>query len=556
MAVPVQLKDFRNFLYLCWKHLNLPSPTSLQTDIADYIQSKNKRLVIQAFRGVGKSWVTSCYVCHQLLLNPQIKILVISASKQRADDFSTFTLRLIEEMPILQHLIPSDKQRKSKVAFDVATATASHAPSVKSLGITSNITGSRADLIIADDVENVNNSMTQGQRDKLSELVKEFDACITPERGRIIYLGTPQTENSLYDVLPQRGFKKRIWTARVPSKKQYEAYGKDLAPIISLMYESGENKGQPTDPQRFDEEDLAEREASYGRSGFNLQFQLDTRLADQDRYPLKLSDLTVMSCNPETAPEKVIWSTNPENRINDLPCVGMTGDAYYRPMQIQGDFIPYTGAVMAIDPSGVGDNETSFAVVKFLNGNLYLTKAGGLRGGFSEYVLQKLANIAKEQNVKLILCESNFGQDMFQELLKPYLKRTYPCQIESVRHQTQKEVRILSVLEPVLNQHKLIVDHSVIKDDFESTQHLPPEQALRRQLFYQMSRLTASKGSLNYDDRIDVLSFAVGYWVDQMARDQDQAVFDRKQQAIRDDLEVFMKQAVGRKPKGNIWMDI
>ena len=57
--------------------------------------------------------------------------------------------------------------------------------------------------LIADDVENVNNSMTQGQRDKLSELVKEFDACITPEKGRIIFLGTPQTENSLYDVLPQ-----------------------------------------------------------------------------------------------------------------------------------------------------------------------------------------------------------------------------------------------------------------------------------------------------------------------------------------------------------------
>ena len=555
--VPVQLKDFRNFLYLCWKHLNLPAPTSLQTDIADYIQSKNKRIIIEAFRGVGKSWITSCFVTHQLLINPQIKILVISASKQRADDFSTFTLRLIEEMPILRHLIPSDKQRKSKVAFDVATATASHAPSVKSLGITSNITGSRADLIIADDVENVNNSMTQGMRDKLSELVKEFDACITPERGRIIYLGTPQTENSLYDVLPQRGFKKRIWTARVPSKKQYESYGKDLAPVISLLYEEDKNNvGQPTDPDRFDDEDLHEREASYGRSGFNLQFQLDTRLADQDRYPLKLSDLTVMSCNPETAPEKVIWATNPENRINDLPCVGMSGDAYYRPMQIQGDYIPYTGSVMAIDPSGVGDNETSFAVVKFLNGNLYLTKCGGLRGGFSEYVLQKLANTAKEQNVKLILCESNFGQDMFQELLKPYLKRTYPCQIDSVRHQTQKEVRILSVLEPALNQHKLIVDHGVIKDDFESTQHLPPEQALRRQLFYQMSRLTASKGSLNYDDRIDVLSFAVGYWVDQMARDQDQAVFDRKEQLAKASLDLFMEQAVGRKQKGNIWMDI
>ena len=149
-----KLKDFRNFLYLVWKHLNLPNPTPVQFDIADFIQTKEKRIIISAFRGVGKSWVTSCYVCHQLLLNPQIKILVISASKQRADDFSTFTLRLIEEMPVLKHLIPSDKQRKSKVAFDVSSALASHAPSVKSLGITSNITGSRADLVIADDVEN------------------------------------------------------------------------------------------------------------------------------------------------------------------------------------------------------------------------------------------------------------------------------------------------------------------------------------------------------------------------------------------------------------------
>ena len=211
---------------------------------------------------------------------------------------------------------------------------------------------------------------------------------------------------------------------------------------------------------------------------------------------------------------------------------------------------------MAIDPSVLCENETSFSVFKFLNSNLYLTKSGGLRGGFSYYVLQKLANIAKDQKVKLILCEANFGQDMFQQLLKPYIRRTYPCTIESVRHQTQKEVRILSCLEPVLNQHKLIVDHSVIKDDFESTQHLPPEQALRRQLFYQMSRLTSAKGSLNYDDRIDVLSFAVQYWVDQMARDQDQAVFDRKQELVRADLELFMEQSVGVKPKSNSWIDI
>ena len=130
-----RIKNFKNFLYLCWKHLNLPEPTPIQYDIADYLQSEDKRLVIEAFRGVGKSWITSAFVCHQLLLNPQRNILVVSASKSRADDFSTFTQRLIAEMPILKHLVPKDNQRHSKVSFDVAPARASHAPSVKSIGI-------------------------------------------------------------------------------------------------------------------------------------------------------------------------------------------------------------------------------------------------------------------------------------------------------------------------------------------------------------------------------------------------------------------------------------
>ena len=219
-------------MYLCWKHLNLPEPTPIQYDIADYLQSTDKRLVIEAFRGVGKSWITSAFVCHQLLLNPQRNILVVSASKSRADDFSTFTQRLIGEMPLLSHLIPRDNQRHSKISFDVAPALASHAPSVKSMGITGQLTGSRADLIIADDVESANNSQTQLMRDRLGETVKEFDAIIKPEVGRIIFLGTPQTEMSLYNDLEERGFKTRIWTALYPDKQQRIGYGHKLAEMI------------------------------------------------------------------------------------------------------------------------------------------------------------------------------------------------------------------------------------------------------------------------------------------------------------------------------------
>ena len=228
-----RLKNFKNFLYLCWKFLKLPEPTLIQYDIADYIQTKERRLVVEAFRGVGKSWITSAFVCHQLLLNPQKNILVVSASKSRADDFSTFTQRLVNEMPILQHLIPRDDQRHSKISFDVAPAIASHSPSVKSMGITGQLTGSRADLIIADDVESANNSQTQLMRDRLSETVKEFDAIIKPDVGRIIFLGTPQTEMSLYNTLEERGYKTKIWTALYPDKIQTVGYGHKLSSIIS-----------------------------------------------------------------------------------------------------------------------------------------------------------------------------------------------------------------------------------------------------------------------------------------------------------------------------------
>ena len=172
--VPNKIKDFRNFLYLTWKHLRLPEPTPIQYDIADYLANGSTRCIISAFRGVGKSWITASYILWRLLLDNDLNILVVSASKNRADDFSTFCLRLMSEMSILKHLYPKGDQRQSKISFDVATALASQQPSVKSLGITSQLTGSRADIIIADDVETSGNTQTQTMREKLSEAIKEF----------------------------------------------------------------------------------------------------------------------------------------------------------------------------------------------------------------------------------------------------------------------------------------------------------------------------------------------------------------------------------------------
>ena len=527
------------FAYIVWKHLNLPEPTRVQYDIAQYLQHGPRRSVIEAFRGVGKSWLTSAFVCWLLLNNPQLKILVVSASKERADAFSNFVKRLIHEIPALQHLAPQAGQRDSVIAFDVGPATPDHSPSVKSVGITGQITGSRADVLIADDVEVPNNSATQMMRDKLSEAVKEFDAILKPG-GRIIYLGTPQTEMSLYNQLPERGYEVRIWPALYPELNQVIKYQGRLAPMITLALEQDASQvSMPTDPKRFSEEDLMERRASYGKAGFALQFQLDTSLSDADRYPLKVGDLIVQNLNPTMGHLKVAWAAAPELTINDLPNVALTGDRYYRPMWHSDEMNEYTGAVMSIDPSGRGKDETGYAVVKALAGNLFVTAAGGISGGYEESTLEALAKIAKANQVKYIIIEANFGDGMFTQLIKPILTRIYPCTVEEVKHSTQKEARIIDTLEPVMTGHRLIVDQRVIQKDFDTA----PD--VKYSLFYQMTRLTRDRGALIHDDRLDALAIAVAYWTETMARDNNKAVDDIKSQAMDKELKNWHRNVFG-----------
>ena len=533
------LKDFRNFLFLVWKQLNLPVPTKVQYDLADYLQTSPKRSIIQAFRGVGKSYIAAAFVVWCLLINPQLKFMVVSASKARADDFSTFTQRIIVELPLCQHLVAKDGQRWSKIAFDVAPAKASGSPSVKSVGVTGQLTGSRADIIIADDVEVPNNSMTHMMREKLGETVKEFDAVLKPN-GKIMYLGTPQNEMSLYNTLTTRGYDMRVWPARYPTIERSEkAYDKRLAPkLLEVLETKGvASYGLPTDPKRFDDDDLIERELSYGRSGFALQFMLDTSLSDANKYPLKLNDLMIYSCDKETAPEKMVYGVM--KPMLDLPNVGLSGDKYYAPEDTIGRK-EYQGSVLAIDPSGRGSDETAYAVVKMLNGFLYVVDAGGVEGGYTDSTLQHLTDLAKIHQVNLVLVESNFGDGMFTELLKPHLLKSYPVTVEEVRHNTQKEKRIIDTLEPVMNQHRLVIDPKVIHKDYDSVQDMPPEKGSKYMLAYQMTRITKQRGALAHDDRLDVLAMAVQYWVDQMAADADIEIRSRKEELLENELEKFM----------------
>jgi len=533
--------DFKVFVYYIHQHLGLPEPTPVQLNIADYLQHGPKRSIIQAFRGVGKSHLTAGYVVWRLLKDPEAKILVVSASKERADAFSTFCQRLIWELEGLEYLKPRTEQRQSKISFDVGPATASQSPSVKSVGITSQITGSRADLIIADDVEVLNNSGTQQMRDKLSETIKEFDAVLKPlPTSRVVFLGTPQTEDSLYAKLPERGYECRIWPARMPKEEEQDKYGESLAPFIKELELA---PSAPTDPKRFGEADLLEREASYGKAGFAMQFMLSTQLSDMERFPLKVRDLIIMSVDDEQGPLRITWGPLEDRALNALPNAAMRGDRLYPPMNVGDVFADFTGTVMSIDPSGRGADETGYAVVKMLNGYLYVVACGGLSGGYDDVTLTELSHIAKKYKVNHVVVESNFGDGMFMKLLQPVISKIHPVLIEEVRHSKQKERRIIDTLEPVMMRHKLVFDPKVIEEDYRTAQKY--EQAVRfhKMLIYQMTRITTEKGSLRHDDRLDALSMAVGYFVEQMNKDEVAGEQAHKQDVLDKELQKFMDNA-------------
>tara|TARA_R100000406_G_scaffold45998_1_gene30897 strand:+ start:2265 stop:3995 length:1731 start_codon:yes stop_codon:yes gene_type:complete len=526
--------DFKLFLQALWQQLDLPSPTRAQYAIADYLQHGPKRLQVQAFRGIGKSWITGAFVLWTLFKNPEKKIMIISASKERADNMSIFLQKLIIETPWLSHLRPkSDDARWSRISFDV-NCSPHQAPSVKSVGITGQLTGSRADLMVLDDIEVPGNSLTEMMREKLLQLCTEAESILTPkDDSRIMYLGTPQTVFTVYRKLAERSYKPFIWPARYP--RDLANYEGLIAPQLQEDIDMGAEKWHLTDPDRFNEDDLIEREAAMGRSNFMLQFMLDTSLSDAEKFPLKMADLVVTSVNPKSAPDSVVWCSDPRNVIKELPTVGLPGDYFYSPMQLQGEWGPYQETICSVDPSGRGTDETAACYISQRNGFLYLHEVRAYRDGYSDDTLLDILKGCRKFGVTKLVVETNFGDGLVAELFKKHLLQTKQgIDVEEVRATVRKEQRIIDSLEPILNQHRLIVDRSVIDWDYNSNKDAAPEERLLYMLFYQMSRMCREKGAVKHDDRLDCLAQGVKYFTDCMSISAQEVVNQRKREEWAD----------------------
>ena len=512
MDIPQEMvDDFRNHLWACFKYLGLGEPTAAQYAMAESLQSGPTDMQLQAGRGFGKSVITACLASWFLLKDPNTTIMVVSATGNKATEFISMTRKILDLVPYCEHLKPGDHTTDNAFAFDVECRTKiGQDKSCYARGIGSQITGSHAEYVIADDVEIEGNCETANAREKLMTKVSEFEQ-IRNVGGRVIFLGTPQIKDSIYNQLAS-GYAVTKFPAVMPNLDSPV----ETEDVNEWILKSNLSEGDPTQPERFPKDVLLERMAKIGPKLFALHYKLDTSLADFEKFPLRLSDLIVIDVHPDMCPEKIIWSNSKPMR--GVPSFGLTGDIIFEPMWIADKFIPYTQRVMYIDPSGRGEDETAVCIASFANGYIYIHELVGYSGGYEKNILKKIARLAYEYGVKLVRVESNFGDAMFCQLLAPVM--TEICgsvAIEDFRASGRKESRIISSLEPVMSQHRLVFDKKAICQ--EETQK-------------QITRIFDKRGALPHDDRIDCLAATVSYWEGLLALDVD-VIIDKNREIAR-----------------------
>jgi hypothetical protein len=511
------------------------STTEIQRDIARFIAHGPHYLMVQAQRGQAKTTISAAYAVWCLIHDPRHRVLIVSAGGSQASEISTLIVRVIMTMPLLECMRPdtTNGDRSSVEHFDLhySLKGVDKSPSVACVGITSNLQGKRADLLIADDIESSKNSMTAIMRAQLAHLTLDFTSiCST---GRILWLGTPQSMESIYNALPGRGVTVRIWPGRYPTPKEIGNYGEHLAPLIlrklqenpGLAFGGGlaGDVGQPLDPQLLNEQKLQAKVLDQGISYFQLQHMLNTRLADALRFPLKPDQLVVMRVQDRMPMVVVRGFSGAQQR--DCHVAGFAFKLTI-PHEVSPETAPLQGVVAYIDPAGGGVNadETAYAVTGFLNGNVYLLDVGGVPGGYSLNTLENLAERLARWKPSRVIIEKNMGYGAFREVFIPILAQQHKCHVDDDMVHGQKELRIINTLEPIMGRGALIVNESLVERDEEDCSRYSAKDKRSYSFFYQLAKISRDRNSLLHDDRLDAVEGAVRYWQQFIAQDQAEAV--------------------------------
>lgn len=566
LAVRDEYREFVDFMTDAWTALGLESPTRRQMEIAEFMQYGGDAIFIAGQRGIGKSWIAGAYGCWRLIHDFSCNVFTMSASKEKADELSLFAKKLFasERLPHLHFMLPKRGQRDNASRWDIGMAPNQQMPSWRAIGVDGQVQGSRSNVTLLDDVETLANSRTPAARDILLRQASDAASTVKPDdpTGQVIWLGTFQSTDSMYRELSERGVTMRMWPSRFPKPDEVGAYRGMLAPSIrrelranpGLASSGIENRGAPVDPERFSDEFLLSRERLIGRSQYRLQFQLDPSLADLDKFPLRCENIPVADLDADGIPEEFRPSTREADEARELPCLGHSGDKFYRPASMNGPVIPFKPMVCAIDPSGKGGDETAWVIAGAAAGRMFALEWGGRTDGASERTLTAIARACKKWGVHEVVVEKNFGGGTWTELLKGKLREVYPCSIKEVHAKGKKEFRIADVLEPAVQQKKIIFNAREVQKEFQlANREELPVVGRQKCLVHQVTHLQREPNCLKFDDRVDALAIAAQHLQAHIGLDTQAQLAKIRDARLEDELKKWREGILGRGKDRAVW---
>ncbi|MDX1541916.1 MAG: phage terminase large subunit, partial [Geminicoccaceae bacterium] len=388
------------------------------------------------FRNAGKSTLVGIFCAWLLLRDPDLRVLVLAAEHELAQKMVRAVRRIIERHPLTRHLVPKRIEQWAGGQFTVNRKLAQRDPSLLARGIGGNLTGSRADIVICDDVEVPNTCATPAKRMELRERLHEIAYVLVPG-GLQLYVGTPHSYYTIY-------------------AEQARAETGEDAPFLTgfkrLVIPIVDAAGRSRWPERFKPDDIEEIRRRTGPAKFESQMLLMPRAADQVRLdPAQLV--------PYAEPLER-HHANGETRLRIAGRRLLSATAFWDP---------------AYGAPGGGDSSVIAAVFVddqghyWLHGIRYLEHDPAEVGQVDEatQLCAQVARFAEALELPAVRVETNGLGRFLPALLRRELGRIgFGCTVIEHVSKANKDQRILDALDPVLAAGALHVHEDVVRSPF------------------------------------------------------------------------------------------
>ncbi|MBX2834752.1 MAG: phage terminase large subunit [Micavibrio sp.] len=394
-------------------------------------EAGDKRLLMMAFRSAGKSTITGVFCAWLLYQNPNLRILVLAAEGALAKKMVRNVKRIIERHPNCAELKPEKRDQWGMDCFTVRRDQELRDPSMLARGITSNITGSRADFIICDDVEVPNTSDSADKRESLRERLAEMNYVMAAGASQL-YVGTPHTFYTIYaqeareEIGEERAF--------------LEGFERIEVPLL-------DDDGRSNWPERITEEDAEILRLTTGNNRFTSQMLLKPVNINEGRLNTDL----------------LKFYEGEIDHVREINTMFLGGKKLEK-VSVYWD--PAFGTI-------TGDHSVVAVVYEDADGALYLhhleyIKTQETKGhNEAERQCAIVANLCKELKIPTIIVESNGIGKFLPGILRQEMQKAKTLtNVVEFNQSESKERRILNAFDAVLTASRLSVHERIKKTPF------------------------------------------------------------------------------------------